>query len=210
MGLLQRVLDLVRANIHAAAEKSEDPQKVIDDFIAETTKQMAEVNLEVTRATGELLQLQMKAKTRRDEATGWQKQAEAAVLAGRDEIARAALLRKTEAEKAAAELAEQLAPQQEAVGRLKEAAGQLQAKLDEARARRDELVTRQHRADALKKAGEAVGRLDESRSRAALEAMAERTAETEAEAEVATQPADPLEAKFRKLEQDSGRRQGGE
>lgn len=201
MGLLQRVLDLVRANLHAAAEKSEDPQKVIDEFIADTTRHIAEVNLEVSRATGELLQLQMKVKTRRDEALGWQRQAEAAVLAGRDEIARAALLRKAEADRAAAELEAQVAPQQEAVGRLKEAAGQLQAKLDEAKARRDELVNRQHRAEALKKAGEAVSRLDDSRSRVALEALASRTAEKEAEAEVATRPADPLEEKFRQLEQ---------
>ena len=207
VGLLQRVLDLVRANVHAATEKSADPRQVIDQFIAETTRSMAEVNLEVTRATGELLQLQMRLKTRRNEATGWQKQAEAAVLAGRDEIARAALARKAQAEAAAAELASEIAPQQEALDRLKAAAAQLQEKLDEARSRRDELVGRQRRAEALKKAGAAISQLGDSRADAALEALAERTVEQEAEAEVATRPADPLEEKFRPLERE--KKEGG-
>lgn len=204
MGLIQRVRDLLRANIHAAAEQAEDPQQVIDQYITETTQHMVELNLEVSRATQELIGLQTKAKTRRDEALGWQRQAEAAVLQNKDDLARAALARKAGAEQAAAELETQLPAQQTALDTLKHAAGELQAKLDEAKRKRDELLTRQHRAEALVKAGDAVSKLEQDRAQAALRSMAERTAEKEAQAEVATQPADPLEAKFRELEKGGG------
>lgn len=203
VGLLQRVLNLVRSNVHELTDQHEDPERAINQFIDETTRHMAELNLEVSRASGELLQLQMKTKAKHDEALGWQKQAEVALTQGKEELARTALARKHEAERVAAELEVQAAPQQEAVALLKHSSGELQAKLDEARRKRDELITRAHRAEALTKAGDAVSKLEQGRVRDSFGAMEAKVVEKEATAEVAARPADPLAARFAELEKQA-------
>jgi phage shock protein A len=139
---------LLRANVHAAIDKAEDPEKMLDQLIRDA---------EAGRRAGQEQLVTIIAERNRiaAEATHEEKlahkalaQAETAVRKGNDDQAREALRRRHDAVEAANLYAQQAEAQQLIVERLKTQLSQMDAKLRRMRQERDSLVARKRMADA--------------------------------------------------------------
>ena len=98
MGTFSRLRYVVAANVNALIEKAEDPEKLLRALIRE----MEDAGDEARVASAELLAEQQRLDRLQarldDELSLWQRRAEDAVAAGRDDLARAALKARVEIE----------------------------------------------------------------------------------------------------------------
>src|SRR6266700_3766814 len=88
MNLLERVLTLLRANLNTMVEKSEDPEKALQQLQLDMRNQLMQVKTQVATAIAESLKLQKRQKERQTEATIWLKRAEQALQQHNDQAAR--------------------------------------------------------------------------------------------------------------------------
>lgn len=107
-----------------------------------------------------------------------------AVRAGRDDLAKEALLRKQEFEGYANQLAQQWEAQKQSVEKLKEALRQLQSKIEEANRKKNILIARAKRAEAQQRINQTMSSLSGNKSAFdTFERMERKVDEIEASAE---------------------------
>lgn len=206
MGLLQRIKDLVLANINELLSRAENPEVMLNHYIEEGRENLKELNIALNRAVADKLQLEKKIQQTEQAIQSWARQAQVAVGQGKDDLAREALERKYDAEKTLEGLRSQLAEQTVTVEQMRENYELLEKRLEEARAKRDELIMRQHRAEAQKKANEALGRLSQSSALDNIERMEDKVERMEAEARAAAMLASTtVEERFRALDDEARR-----
>lgn len=148
MQIFDRLSLLLRANVNAAIDAAEDPEKVLDQLIrdAESVRKAAEQQLLV--AIAERNRIGAEAAYEETQAQRASALAEAAVRKGDDDRARAALRRRHDAVDAANLFSQQVESQQLMVDRLKAQLSQVDSKLRHMRQERDSLVARKRLADA--------------------------------------------------------------
>lgn len=148
MAILDRLSMLLRANVHAAIDKAEDPETMLDQLIrdAESGRQAGQQQL-VTVVT-ERNRLAAEAAHEEKLARKAMSQAETAVRNGNDVLAREALRRRHDAVEAASLYTQQAEAQQLMVERLKTQLAQIDTKLRRMRQERNSLVARKRVADA--------------------------------------------------------------
>src|SRR5579872_4592900 len=93
MNLLERVITLLRANLNAVVEKSDDPEKTLRQLQLDMRNQLMQVKTQVATAISESRKLQSRAAAKLAEADSWYKKAEHAVQHNNESAARDALTR---------------------------------------------------------------------------------------------------------------------
>ena len=142
MGIFSRMSDIVNANINVMLEKAEDPEKIVRLMIQEMEDTLVEVRSAAARTIADKKERRRKLAAIQGEARDWESKAELAVSKGRDDLAKAALHEKDNAERIAAGLEDQMTQVDEGLGRLNEDITRLQAKLADAKARQKVLLMR--------------------------------------------------------------------
>src|SRR5215472_5445193 len=94
MGLLNRVRNIVRANVNDVLTRAEDPVKALDQMIADWNADLVKVRQAAALAIAAQNRLQAEYDQRVQTAGEWQRRAELAVDHGDDNLARQALSRK--------------------------------------------------------------------------------------------------------------------
>ncbi len=126
--------------------------------------------------------------------------------AGKDDLAKEALLRKQEYEGYAASFQKEFESQHAAVEQLKDALRQLQTKIEEAGRKKNLLIARAKRAEAQKQIQQTMGSLSGNSSFDTFDRMTQKVDQVEAEAEAlkelgtVTTEDQKLEDKFKELE----------
>jgi phage shock protein A len=134
----------------------------------------------------------------------WQKKAERAVGAGKDDLAREALRRKKDNDENAAVYEQQLNVQEQAVTKLKSQLTQLEAKYQTTLSQRDSLITRQRRAAAQKKVTASLSTFSPMDPSADLERMERKIRSNEAQAAAELEMQDTsIDAQFSELDYDT-------
>jgi len=160
--ILGRVNNLLRANINAAIDKAEDPQKMIDQIIRDFTGQIAEAETSVAQTIGQLRLAQEDLLTAQGDQADWGAKASAASkkadqlrAAGNtadadkfDALAKLALTRQITAETRAKDLETSIASQSTEVDQLKAGLDQMHIKLEDLKDKRNDLVARGQMAHA--------------------------------------------------------------
>jgi phage shock protein A len=129
-----------------------------------------------------------------------------AVQAGKDDLAKEALLRKQEYDHARGEYQRQWESQKASVDKLKESLRELQNKIEEAQRKKNLLVARAKRAEAQQKIRSTISSVSGNRTAFdAFDRMAQKVDQMEAEAEAAGEIEDlsanaSLEKRFAELE----------
>jgi phage shock protein A len=128
-----------------------------------------------------------------------------AVKAGKDELAKEALVRRQEYDGYAAGFQKEWDAQHSAVEQLKDALRQLQTKIEEASRKKNLLVARAKRAEAQKQIQQTMGSLSATSSFDTFDRMAQKVDQIEAEADAMKElasitPDQKLEDKFKELE----------
>ena len=204
MSLLSRVRDLVSANLNAMLDKAEDPEKMVNEYMRQLQEQLYEAKTAVASAMADETKLHNKMVTFQTEADQWQSKAEAAVRASDDELAKAALGRKANAQKMADTYRQQYEQQDEQVEQLQKALVSLESRLSEAKAKKELIIAKKNRAktqEAIQRTVQGLGNLNAMDK---LSQMEERVDDRLAQADAMSKlEGGSLEARFADLERDT-------
>ena len=146
MGMFSRMTDIVQANINALLDKAEDPKKMIRLIVQEMEETLVEVRTVAARSLADKKSLLRNIEKFQAKANDWHNKAQLAMEKDREDLARAALVEKHQAQQKVSECESQLAVIEEGLGKLQEDTAQLQAKMSEAKAKQKSLEVRQQYA----------------------------------------------------------------
>src|SRR5436309_6284711 len=148
MGLFDRLSTLIRSNLNDLISKAENPEKMLNQLIADMRAQLAKAKQEVAGAIADEKKLQAEAEREKKQSEDWERRAMLAVQENRDDLAKQALVRYNEHLQGAQQLHETWSRQRGETEALKNALRQLNDKIEEAKRRKTVLVARYRRADA--------------------------------------------------------------
>jgi len=145
MGVFSRLGDIINANLNAALEKAEDPEKMIRLMIQEMEDTLVEIRSATARNLAEKKERSRLYKHLQEQKLDWERKAGLALDKGREDLARAALAEKTALGDRIAHLDDELALYDEQLTKYDDDIARLQAKLNDARSRQRAIVLR-HRS----------------------------------------------------------------
>ena len=210
MGIFSRLKTLVSSNVNDMISKAEKPEKMLNQLLIEMNEQLIESKKAVAMAIADEKKLEREAANQAAMAQEWERKAMLAVNAGKDDLAKEALLRKQEYDKAAAEYQKQWQAQKTSVDSLKESLRELQNKIEEAQRKKNLLVARAKRAEAQQKIQNTISSVSGNRSAFdAFDRMSQKVDQMEAQADAAKELEDfsannNLEKRFAELEKSDG------
>src|SRR3712207_908664 len=201
--MLTRIRDLVSANLNAMLDRAEDPEKMVNEYLRQLTENLNEAKISVAAAMADETKLHAKMVENQAQADQWQSKAQAALRAGDEELARAALARKLQAQKLADGYRQQYEAQDQQVEELQEALIQLESRIAEARAKRELIVAKQNRAQTQEAIQRTVRGLGNVTVIDKLDQLEERVDDRLLRADATDQlNRGTLEARFEALEED--------
>jgi len=205
MSFLGRIRDLLSANINDLLDKAEDPEKMANEYLRQLNDQFYQAKTEVAAAMADENRLQQRMVQYYAEAEKWQGNAESALRSGKEDLARAALQRKLQAEKLAKQYEQQYQAQSEQVDQLEEGLANLETRIAETKARRDLIIAKKNRArtqESLQTTIRSMGRIS---AMDRLDMLEDRVDDRLAHAQAMTElEGSTLEHQFRQLEQEAG------
>jgi phage shock protein A len=209
MGIFSRLAALIKANLNDLINRSEDPEKMLNQIVLDMSEQLVEARKQVAASIADEKRLEKQAHEELGKAAEWERRAMLAVRAGDENLAKEALARKKEHETLRAQFVEQLQKQSHAVEQLKLALRALNNKIEEAKRKKNLLIARKKRAEAQKAISETMSGLKNASAFEAFDRMAGNIERMEAEAEAAAElneqfTGDTLAHKFNELEAAHG------
>jgi phage shock protein A len=210
MGIFSLIKTVVSSNINDFISKSEKPGKMLNQVIFEMNEQLIESKKAVAMAIADEKKLERERENQSAQAREWERKAMLAVNADKDDLAKEALLRKAEYDKAAAEYQKQWESQKASVDQLKESLRELQGKIEEAQRKKNLLIARAKRAEAQQKIQNTISSVSGNHSAFdAFDRMAAKVDQMEAQADAAKELEDfskdtNLEKRFAELEKSDG------
>jgi phage shock protein A len=204
MSIFSRVRDLMSANINAMLDNAEDPEKMADEYLRQLNNELYEAKTNVAAAMADATKLNTKEAQYTAETEQWANKAEAALRASNEELAKAALARKVQAQKLAHQYTEQSDAQEQQVEALQQALVQLETRIAETRAKKELIVAKKNRAQTQEAIQRTVRGLGDISAMDKLDRLEERVDDRLAKADAMSKlEGDTLESKFRDLERDS-------
>jgi len=206
MGIFSRLKTLIAANVNAMIGKAEKPEKMLNQLIIEMNEQLIESKKAVAMAIADEKKLEREKDNQFAQSKEWERKAMLAVNSGNDTLAKEALIRKQEYDKAAAEYQKQWEAQKNAVEQLKESLRELQNKIEEAQRKKNLLIARAKRAEAQQKIQDTISSVSGNRSAFdAFDRMAAKVDDMEAMADASRELQElsddaNLDRKFKELE----------
>ena len=205
MGILDRIRTVLKSNINALISKAEDPEKMLNQLLMDMNEQLLEAKKQVAMSIADEKKLERQALENKSQGEEWERKAMLAVKAGKDDLAKEALLRKQEYDGYAASFQKEFESQHASVEQLKDALRQLQAKIEEAGRKKNLLIARAKRAEAQKQIQQTMGSLSGNSSFDTFDRMTQKVDQVEAEAEAMKELGEvtadqKLEDKFKELE----------
>lgn len=163
MAILDRLSLLLRANVHAAIDRAEDPATMLDQLIRDVEAGRQAGQQQLLTVIAERNRLAAEAAHEEKIACKAMTQAESAVRSRNDELAREMLRRRRDAMEAVSVYTQQADAQQLMVERLRTQLTQIDTKLRRMRQERQSLVSRKRVADAqsaVASAAQQIARID--------------------------------------------------
>ncbi|MEM5947236.1 PspA/IM30 family protein [Spirochaetia bacterium 38H-sp] len=183
MGLFGRFIRAVKAQFSSLVKKMEDPEKLLDQLILDMNKQLIEAKKSVAHALADQKRLEKRVEECRAEVHSWEEKAVIALKAGREDLAKEALLKKADAEEELKAFEENYKKQHETVEKLKKSLRELQEKIESARRKRNILIARAKRVQTQKKLQETIKGISDTSAFLAFDELEKRVEEMESEAE---------------------------
>jgi phage shock protein A len=209
MGIFSRLSTLLKANINDLVARAEDPEKILNQLILDMREQLIEAKKQVAVAIADEKRLKKQLDNELNLSHEWEKKAMMAVRAGRDDLAKEALTRKSEHDQLATEFQAQWEAQKAAADKLRDALRRLNNKIEEAKRKKNLLVARQKRAEAQVTIQKTLSNIGDTGAFDAFNRMEEKIGRMEAEAEASAElsdhmTGDDLAARFSDLESNAG------
>jgi phage shock protein A len=206
MGIFSRLRTVIAANVNALIGKAEKPEKMLNQLLTDMNEQLVESKRSVAMAIADEKRLERETNAQKAQSDEWERKAMLAVNAGKDDLAKEALLRKQEYDNYYQEYAKQWEAQKAAVERLKNSLLELQRKIEAAQRKKNLLIARAKRAEAEQKIQDTMSGMDDGKaSFDTFDRMAQKVDEMEARADASRELSNfsadtSLEKKFSELE----------
>jgi phage shock protein A len=184
MGLSRRLALLFKAKASKVLDRAEDPRETLDYSYQKQLELLQKVRRGLADVATSRKRLELQGQLLNTGAQTLQQQAAAAVAAGRDDLAREALTRRSAALQQLADLAQQQATSQAEQDKLTAASQRLQAKVEAFRTRKETIKASYTAAEAETRVGEAVSGISEEMSDVglAMQRAEDKTAQLQARA----------------------------
>lgn len=146
MGIFSRLADIVNSNINAILDQAEDPQKIVRMIIQEMEETLVEVRATAARTIADKKELERRLTRLGEAQEAWTRKAEMALIKGREDLSRAALIEKAKLADASKALHEELEALDAALVQGETDIVKLEAKLRDAKARQKAMEARHETA----------------------------------------------------------------
>jgi phage shock protein A len=201
MGLFDRIMRVIRANINSLINKAEDPEKILEQTMIEMQEDLIQLRQAVAVAIATQKRTERQYSQAQSTADEWHRRAQLALQKGDENLAREALTRRKSYQDTATGMKAQIDQQTGVVEQLKQNMRALEGKIVEARTKKDLYIARARSAQASERLNEMLGNVGTGNAMAAFEQMEEKVMQLEARSEaVASLGGDDLEKKFASLE----------
>lgn len=204
MAIIQRFWNVIKSNLNHLIGRAENPEKMLNQMLLDMQEQLINAKKQVAVAIADEKRLLKHYEDEKTKAKEWEDKAMLAVKAGKDDLAKQALDRKTDHDKLANGFEGQWRSQKQAVEQLKGALTGLHSKIEDAKRKKNLLVARARRAEAQKTITDTMSGISNTSALDTIERMEQKIDQMEAEAQAATEMAneietDELSAQFEKL-----------
>ncbi len=142
MSIFSRMTDIINSNISSLLDTAENPEKMIRMVIQEMEETLVEVRSGTAKVIAEKKTLTRRAEQLRRQSADWEAKAELALSKNREDLAKAALVEKSNINSAIEFLERDMAKLEETLEKLSTEIEQLQGKLNDARARQKTIIMR--------------------------------------------------------------------
>lgn len=200
MGLIDRIMRVIRANVNASTAQAEDPEKILEQAVSDMQGDLVQMRQGVAAAIASQKRTERQADQAQSLADQWYQRAQMALQQGNDTMAREALTKRKSYQETATALKSQIEQQNSIVSRLKKDMQMLESKISEARTKKDMYIARARSAEASARMNEMLGGMNTT-SLNAFEQMEEKVLQLEAQSlAIAELGTDDLQNKFATLE----------
>jgi phage shock protein A len=201
MGLIDRILRVIRANLNSLIGQAEDPEKVLEQAVEDMQQDLIELRKAVAQAIATQKRTERQASQAETTANEWYNRAQLALANGDDNLAREALTRRKSYQETAKAMRAELVQQSSVVNKLKENMRALESKISEAKTKKDLYIARARSAQASQKINEMLGNVGTGSALRAFEQMEEKVVQLEAQTEVLQElESSNLEKRFAAIE----------
>jgi len=205
MGIFDRLSTMIRSNINDLISRAENPEKMLNQLIADMKGQLAKAKQQVASAIADEKKLQADAEAMKKQADDWERRAMLAVQEGRDDLAKQALLRYNESMQGAQQLHETWVKHKAETENLKASLRSLNDKIEEAKRKKNILIARARRAEAQQRIQETMSGMSDKSAFESFERMTEKIEQQERKAIAAAElqnefEGDQLMQQFQALE----------
>lgn len=150
MSLFSRISDIFKSNVNDALDKAEDPEKMLKQMVIEMEESVNKTTMAVANSIANEKSLERRIAKETQMSNDWQAKAVAGLKANREDLARAALEKKSVNDRNIADLTPVLAQAKATSTKMREQLDALKNKLEEARSRQSTLIARSQAAKAQK------------------------------------------------------------
>ena len=182
MNILDRIAQVLRANINDLLDNAEDPEVMLNQILRDMEDSLDKGKSQVAEQIAQEKMMQADLDAAQKNVTEWGKKAELALAKEKEDLAREALRRQADYEEQVAVYEKQLAAQQDAVKKLKADLAALESKYQDARRKKDTLIARAKRVSAQQQIASASAKLSAVDYSSDLARMERRIQEKEARA----------------------------
>ena len=204
MGLIDRILRVIRANLNDLVGQAEDPEKILEQTVAQMQEDLVQLRQAVAQTIATQKRTERQAHQAQSTADEWYRRAQLALQQGNDALAREALTKRKSYQETATAMTAQLDQQNTVVVRLKKDMQALESKIAEAKTKKDMYIARARSASASARLNETLGGINTKNSLSAFERMEEKVLQLEAQSQaIAELGTDDLQKKFSALESNN-------
>ena len=142
MGIFSRISDIINSNINALLDSAEDPEKMVRLVIQEMEETLVEVRTNSARLLADKKELTRRFERLVKQSSDWQSKAELALGKGREDLAKLALIEKSDVNDIIEAIESDKAKLGGTLNKMTEEIELLQLKLNEAKSRQKIIVMR--------------------------------------------------------------------
>ena len=161
MSIFDRIARLFRSNVNDLISQAEQPEKMLNQIILDMRSQLVKAKQQVAAAIADEKRLNDQTKQELKEAEDWERRAMLAVQQNQDELAKQALMRRSEHMARGDQLNLTWQAHKQETDRLKDSLRSLNDNIEEANRKKNLLLAKARRADAQKRINETMSSMSE-------------------------------------------------
>lgn len=201
MGIFSRISKMTQAKVNDVLDEMENPIEMLDQKLRDMEKSLNDAKIASAQVLGGFKQTEKKMEEARQESEEWEEKVKLAMSKGNEELAKRALAKKIEADKAYETYKVTYQQEEEKAKVLKNRLSELEDEVEKTRKYRDEAAARLTSAEAGVKVNEILANVSTKSNSITLDSIERKISKKEGLAEGLSEinEKDDLESEFEKL-----------